>query len=39
MISFTSYVIEDVDGYYAIELDPKSQLEVKKHGQTYNYCI
>ena len=33
MISFTSYVIENVDGYYAIELDPKSQLELKKHGQ------
>ena len=33
MIGFSSYIIENIDGYYAIELDPKSQLEVKKHGQ------
>ena len=33
MISSSSYLTENVDGYYAIELDPTSQNEVLKHGQ------
>ena len=33
MIRFSSYLKENVDGYYAIELDPTSQNEVLKHGQ------
>ena len=33
MIKFSSFFHEEVHGYYAIELDPSSHIEMSKHGQ------